>query len=91
MVANTVDTVLGGRYLALAPLWAGLIACINASRGTPIGLVQPLLYQSPGAFNEITQGNNGDFGAAPGWNACTGLGSPNGTAVATALGVSAGS
>ena len=84
------DTVIGGTS-AVAPLWAGLIACINASRGTPVGLVQPLLYQAPGAFNEITQGNNGDFGAAPGWNACTGLGSPNGTAVATALGATAGS
>jgi kumamolisin len=84
------DTVIGGTS-AVAPLWAGLIACINASRGTPVGLVQPLLYQSPGAFNQITQGNNGDFGAAAGWNACTGLGSPNGNAVATALGVTAGS
>jgi kumamolisin len=84
------DAVIGGTS-AVAPLWAGLIACINASRGTPVGLVQPLLYPSPGAFNDITQGNNGDFAAAPGWDACTGLGSPKGNAIATALSVKAGS
>jgi kumamolisin len=82
------DTVIGGTS-AVAPLWAGLIACINASRGTPVGLVQPLLYQAANAFNPITQGNNGDFGAAAGWNACTGLGSPKGTAIAAALGAPA--
>jgi len=84
------DTVIGGTS-AVAPLWAGLIACINATRGTPVGLVQPLLYPSPGAFNDITQGNNGDFAAAPGWDACTGLGSPKGNAIAAALSVKAGS
>jgi kumamolisin len=84
------DTVIGGTS-AVAPLWAGLIACINASLGKPVGLVQPLLYPAASAFNPITQGNNGDFGAAPGWNACTGLGSPNGNAVAAALGVTTGS
>jgi kumamolisin len=84
------DTVIGGTS-AVAPLWAGLIACINASRGTPVGLVQPLLYPSGTAFNPITQGNNGDFSASPGWNACTGLGSPIGTAIAAVLGATAGS
>ena len=84
------DTVIGGTS-AVAPLWAGLIACVNASRGAPVGLVQPVLYPSAGALNDITQGNNGDFGAAVGWDACTGLGSPNGKAIAAALGTTAGS
>jgi NAD(P)-dependent dehydrogenase (short-subunit alcohol dehydrogenase family) len=35
-----------------------------------------MLYKKPSAFNDITQGNNGDFAAAPGWDASTGLGSP---------------
>jgi kumamolisin len=34
---------------------------------------------------DITQGNNGSFAAAKGWDACTGLGSPNGGKVAAAL------
>jgi len=31
-------------------------------------------------------GNNGAFSAGPGWDACTGLGSPDGTRIAAALG-----
>lgn len=83
----TVDgqsTVIGGTS-AVAPLWAGLIARVNATRGAPSGLVQPALYAAHGVCNDITQGNNGDFAAAPGWDACTGLGSPDGTAVAAAI------
>jgi len=82
------NTVIGGTS-AVAPLWAGLIARINAAKGSPAGLVNPLLYAAPTALRDITQGNNGDFDAAPGWDACTGLGSPNGVQVAAALGVAA--
>ena len=38
-----------------------------------------------GAFRDITSGNNGAFAAGPGWDACTGLGSPVGAAVVKAL------
>jgi kumamolisin len=78
------DTVIGGTS-AVAPLWAGLIARINAKNGTPVGFVNPRLYASPKAFRDITTGNNGDFKATVGWDACTGLGSPIGTGVAAAL------
>jgi kumamolisin len=78
------DTVIGGTS-AVAPLWAGLIARINAASGTPVGYVNPTLYTNPGAFNDIVKGNNGSFAASPGWDACTGLGSPKGTKVAAAL------
>lgn len=77
--------VIGGTS-AVAPLWAGLIALINQSVGKPVGFSNPLLYLSTADFNEITSGNNGAYAAGPGWNACTGLGSPHGTEVATALG-----
>jgi kumamolisin len=81
--------VIGGTS-AVAPLWAGLIALINQSMGKPVGFINPLLYQSPsGDFNSITSGNNGAYSAGPGWNACTGLGSPIGIQVAAALGVPA--
>jgi kumamolisin len=76
------NTVIGGTS-AVAPLWAGLIARINAARGAPVGLINPTLYAATAALNDVTQGNNGDFAAGPGWDACTGLGSPNGTKVAS--------
>jgi kumamolisin len=80
------DAVIGGTS-AVAPLWAGLIARINAAKGSAVGYVNPTLYASPGALNDITQGNNGDFGASTGWDACTGIGSPNGAQVAALFGV----
>jgi kumamolisin len=75
------DTVIGGTS-AVAPLWAGLIARINAAQGSPVGFINPTLYAAPAALNDITQGNNGSFAAGTGWDACTGLGSPNGAKVA---------
>ena len=75
------DTVIGGTS-AVAPLWSGLLARINQLTGKSVGYVQPVLYQNPQALRDITQGNNGDFYASTGWDACTGLGSPNGQAVA---------
>jgi kumamolisin len=70
-------SVIGGTS-AVAPLWAGLIAVANARLGTQLGFIQPAIYaaKAAGAFNDITQGNNGAFAAGPGWDACTGLGSP---------------
>jgi kumamolisin len=44
---------------------------------------------TPGAavpgFRDITTGNNGAYTAGPGWDACSGLGSPDGTALLTRL------
>ena len=78
------DTVIGGTS-AVAPLWAGLIARINATKANPVGFINPALYSHPGALRDITHGNNGTFAAAPGWDACSGLGSPNGQKVADAV------
>ena len=73
-------TGLVGGTSAVAPLWAGIIASLNAARTTPIGLAQPLLYAHPEALHDVTSGNNraGRVGrsAKKGWDACTGLGSP---------------
>jgi kumamolisin len=66
-----------------------LIALINESIGKPAGFINPLLYQAANTardLNDITSGNNGAYFAGPGWDACTGLGSPIGTQVAAALG-----
>lgn len=58
------------------------------SLGRKGGFVQPRLYQASAAagFHDITQGNNGAYTAGPGWDPCTGLGSPDGAALLTALG-----
>ncbi len=77
-----------GGTSAVAPLWAGLIALINQSQGKAAGYLNPTLYtigESAGAFHDITSGNNGDYKAAVGWDPCTGWGSPNGAALASAL------
>ncbi len=81
--------VVGGTS-AVAPLWAGLITLVNQSLvgagKSAAGFINPTLYASPAALRDITSGSNGSFNAGPGWDACTGLGSPNGTAVLQALG-----
>jgi kumamolisin len=70
-------TVIGGTS-AVAPLWAGLVAVANQQLGKSVGFLQPALYaaKAASAFRDITQGTNGAFSAGPGWDACTGLGSP---------------
>jgi len=76
-----------GGTSAVAPLWAGLIARINQGLNKPLGFINPLLYAAPASatFRDITQGNNGDYKAGRGWDACTGLGSPDGQNLLLAL------
>jgi len=76
------QTVVGGTS-AVAPLWAGLVARINGTRATPLGYLNPRLYSTPGLCHDIATGSNGGFGATQGWDACTGLGSPNGKQIAS--------
>jgi kumamolisin len=80
------DTVVGGTS-AVAPLWAGLVARLNEALGKPVGYLQPQLYELSGtdAFHDITKGGNGSYSAFSGWDACTGLGSPNGENLLSAL------
>ncbi|WIE55965.1 S53 family peptidase [Curtobacterium sp. MCBD17_003] len=83
-------TVIGGTS-AVAPLWAALIARIVQSTGRPLGLAQPVLYSAASTFRDVTSGSNGAFAAAPGWDACTGLGSPDGAALLGAVAAGSGS
>lgn len=78
--------VVGGTS-AVAPLWAALVCRLAQQAARPLGLLQPALYANvapavaqPG-FHDVTQGNNGAYRAGPGWDACTGLGSPDGEAL----------
>jgi kumamolisin len=60
-----------------SPLWAGLIALVNQGAARKIGYINPLLYNKlgpDGVLRDITEGG----AAAPGWDPCTGWGSPNG-------------
>ncbi|MFZ0164244.1 MAG: S53 family peptidase, partial [Trebonia sp.] len=83
VVVDGKQQPIGGTS-AVAPLWAGLIARLAQATGKKFGLLQPLIYGGVTAaaaaqgFNDITQGNNGAYSAGPGWDATTGLGSPNG-------------
>ncbi len=87
VVVDGQATVIGGTS-AVAPLWAGLLARINQSLGKNVGYVNALLYASgeATAFHDVTTGSNGHYKAGKGWDACTGLGSPNGTGLLKALG-----
>lgn len=80
-----------GGTSAVAPLWAGLIALLNQKRGKALGYLNPFLYQhyqqlaQSKALRDVTGGNNGAYTAGPGWDACTGLGTPDGALLLQAL------
>jgi kumamolisin len=81
-----------GGTSAVAPLWAALIALMNQQLGHPVGFLNPLLYTQPaaGTFHDITQGSNdvsglGVYTSGPGWDPCTGQGSPDGQHLLAAL------
>jgi kumamolisin len=78
------EGVIGGTS-AVAPLWAGLIALLNEQLGRNVGWLHPKLYTQQHTLRDITTGNNGAYQAQIGWDACTGLGSPNGQAILDAL------
>jgi kumamolisin len=77
-----------GGTSASTPLWAALIARLNQGLGTKCGFLNPVLYTKCGnsVLRDITVGNNGAYSAEPGWDACTGLGSPDGQRLLHALG-----
>jgi kumamolisin len=82
------NLVIGGTS-AVAPLWAGLIALMNQKLAHPVGYLNPLIYGSlagKGLFNDVVAGDNGSYAAKPGWDACTGWGSPIGAKLLHALG-----
>jgi kumamolisin len=82
---NGQNQVIGGTS-AVAPLWAGLVARLNQQFGQTVGFVNPKLYAaSVSSFHSVVNGNNGAYKAGPNWDACTGLGSPNGVALGSAL------
>jgi kumamolisin len=86
------EWIISGGTSAVAPLWAGLIARINQDLQRRVGFLNPLLYhlrldRNADIVRPITSGNNGGYEASPDrrWNACTGLGVPDGTKLLEAL------
>lgn len=82
-----------GATSAVVPLIASLVALLSQAKGKRLGLLQPILYvpANATAFVDVTVGNNtipdgaGGYSAEKGWDACTGLGTPNGTALLNLL------
>jgi len=90
-----------GGTSAVAPLYAGLVALINQALGQPVQALPQKLYgmsaaEKASVFRDITAGDNSvpksKFGpavngykATEGWDACTGLGSINGSALVQVL------
>ena len=81
------------------PQWAGLVAIADQISGTDLGFINPGLYRIgsdptryAADFFDVTQGNNALFAptipgyfASPGWDAVTGLGTPNAATLAPDL------
>jgi kumamolisin len=78
--------VIGGTS-ATAPMWSALIARLNQALGKPLGFFNPTLYGAlaHGVLRDVFYGNNGAYAARPGWDACTGMGSPDGVNLLAAL------
>jgi len=85
--------VRSGGTSAVAPLMAALIARLNQAKGKNVGFLNPFLYANAanGVVVNVTDGTNSilntvqGYNAGPGWNACTGLGTPDGTAILNKL------
>jgi uncharacterized repeat protein (TIGR01451 family) len=96
-----VEYIGTGGTSCATPLWAGFTSLVNqqgTNNGFPsVGFINPALYAiAAGAnyakcFHDITTGNNtwssspNLFYATPGYDLCTGLGTPNGTNLINAL------
>ncbi|MCU1414115.1 MAG: peptidase [Microbacteriaceae bacterium] len=84
VLVDGTRAVYGGTS-AVAPLWAALVARLAQATGSPLGLINPALYAGGAGFRDVVSGNNGSFSAKRGWDACTGLGVPDGTALLAVL------
>jgi kumamolisin len=78
-----------GGTSAVAPLMAALVARLNQAKQKNVGFLNPFLYANAakGVVHDVTSGTNAikntlkGYNAVAGWDACTGLGTPDGTAI----------
>ncbi len=90
-----VDTFEGasGGTSAVAPLMAALVALLNQAKKKNVGFLNPFLYANAaaGVVHDVTSGTNAikntiqGYNAGAGWDACTGLGTPDGMAILNKL------
>jgi tripeptidyl-peptidase-1 len=89
------EIIVGGTGAAVT-IFASFITILNDGLlqkcGKTLGFLNPLLYRHPEIFNDITSGNNpscssNGFSAQSGWDAVTGLGTPNFAKFASFIGV----
>ncbi|WP_197537242.1 MULTISPECIES: S53 family peptidase [Frankia] len=85
VVVDGQPTVVGGTS-AVAPLLAGLVARLAQLTGAPVADLAAVAYANPAAFTDITAGDNQGYPARSGWDPASGLGSPVGTKLLTAVG-----
>lgn len=80
------QTVTGGGTSSAAPLWAGLICRLDQELRTNVGWINPWLYgPSAAGLTDVLEGSNRLYDAGPGWDACTGKGTPKGQELLEAL------
>jgi kumamolisin len=79
--------VLGGGTSLASPVVAGQLAVALTARGCAAGVgdVHRALYANPTAFRDVVTGGNGTASATRGWDAATGLGTPDWSALGRAL------
>jgi len=74
---NGMNQYTGGTSAA-APALSGMLSLINDALlnagHSPLGFVNPLLYQNADAFQDIAKGNNNGFAAVEGYDPASGLG-----------------
>jgi kumamolisin len=92
---DSLESASGGTS-AVAPLMAALVALLNQAKKKNVGFLNPFLYANAakGVVNDVTMGTNTitpanpmvkGYNAGPGWDACSGLGTPDGTAILKSL------
>lgn len=75
VVVDGDSYVIGGTS-AVAPLWAAVAARLKSLGADPSSFHHKLY--AAGQQRDVTTGSNGAYKAGPGFDACTGLGSPDG-------------
>jgi hypothetical protein len=93
LVLGGVTGIAFGGTSAVAPMYAGLVALLEAALGAPLGYLNPNIYafSGPYVYMDVNDGASNASGLAPGyksgpgWNACTGFGSIVGNAMEAAL------
>jgi kumamolisin len=68
---------------------SALVALLNQAKGKNVGFLNPFLYANVAkeVVHDVTSGTNAiadtvkGYTAGPGWDACSGLGTPDGIAI----------